>query len=49
MLCGTPEYLASELVTQAGHTRAVDWCVPYSQHRLGGSWCLQINCDGVQA
>lgn len=25
-LCGTPEYLAPELVTQAGHTRAVDWC-----------------------
>jgi serine/threonine protein kinase len=24
-LCGTPEYLAPELVTQVGHTRAVDW------------------------
>ena len=27
-LCGTPEYLAPELVTQSGHTRAVDWCAP---------------------
>ncbi len=25
-LCGTPEYLAPELVMQAGHTGAVDWC-----------------------
>ena len=24
-LCGTPEYLSPELVTQSGHTRAVDW------------------------
>ena len=24
-LCGTPEYLAPELVTQSGHGRAVDW------------------------
>jgi len=29
-LCGTPEYLAPELVTQTGHARPVDWCLCYT-------------------
>ena len=33
-LCGTPEYLAPELVTQSGHTRAVDWCAPPVQREV---------------
>lgn len=45
-LCGTPEYLAPELVTQAGHNRAVDWCgmlacMHASKHRssaTGAAW-----------
>ena len=24
-LCGTPEYMAPEMVSQSGHTKAVDW------------------------
>ncbi len=42
-LCGTPEYLAPELVAQAGHTRSVDWCALREAHAgpsvvLSGTW-----------
>lgn len=36
-LCGTPEYLAPELVTQGGHTGAVDWWVLHQCVRCGGT------------
>jgi serine/threonine protein kinase len=33
-LCGTPEYLAPELVTQSGHNKAVDWWGGALNHAL---------------
>lgn len=37
-LCGTPEYLAPELVTQSGHGKAVDWCAKREGGPLGWGW-----------
>ena len=44
-LCGTPEYLAPELVTQAGHTRAVDWYAC----SISASLCMCLPCTQLQA
>lgn len=42
-LCGTPEYLAPELVAQAGHTRSVDWCAPArTAPRPGQAACRKL-------
>lgn len=39
-LCGTPEYLAPELVTQSGHSKAVDWCAAAAAVALLQGWCV---------
>lgn len=29
-LCGTPDYLAPEVVSSKGYNKSVDWCASYS-------------------
>lgn len=43
-LCGTPEYLAPELITQTGHTHTADWCCPFSANGLStvSRWALGV-------
>ena len=48
-LCGTPEYLAPELVAQAGHTRSVDWCGRAHAAPGPGTVTCRDPCTSVEA
>jgi serine/threonine protein kinase len=50
--CGTPEYMAPEIILDTGHNFAVDWCVMHHMHfitlftaripLMACRWCLGI-------